>query len=98
MPQQPPDSDFVIPAPQPSASSLGTLSLRYVDGVAVLVANGGSTIPGELPVVYAGGNAIATYTLGTPITPMAATARSLDLSLDIHVPNCKIDEVIQVAS
>ncbi|WP_143687091.1 hypothetical protein [Streptomyces sp. TLI_171] len=92
------DSDYVIPATQPAAENLGTLSLRYVDGVAVLVVSGGNTIPGELAVVDANGTAIATYTPGAPSAPTAATAKSLDVALDISVPNYKIDDVIQAGA
>ncbi|MEU3048813.1 hypothetical protein ABZ705_20280 [Streptomyces sp. NPDC006984] len=83
-------ADVVIPATQPTTET-GTLSLRYVDGAAVLVVHGGNAIPGELPVVDANGNAVATYTPGKPSAP--TTARSLD----IEIPDYKIDDVIQAA-
>ncbi|MFF1796295.1 hypothetical protein ACFVXQ_19095, partial [Kitasatospora sp. NPDC058263] len=83
--------NLVIPTTQPTTET-GTLSLRYVDGAAVLVVTGGNAVPGELPVVDANGNAVATYTPGKPTAPTTAKY------LDIQIPDYKIDDVIQAAS
>jgi hypothetical protein len=80
-----------IPATQPAPDLPGTLSLRYQDGVPMLVVNGGNAVPETLVVVDGTGTAVAAYTAGPP--PARARVRQLD----ILVPDYKIDDVIQSA-
>ncbi|GHD36111.1 hypothetical protein GCM10010317_000020 [Streptomyces mirabilis] len=53
-----------IPAAEVNPEDVGTLSLRYVDGVPVLVVSGGSIIPASLTVVNESGSPIANYAAG----------------------------------
>ncbi|MCX4826040.1 hypothetical protein OG883_40930 [Streptomyces sp. NBC_01142] len=53
-----------IPATEVNPEDVGTLSLRYVDGVPVLVVSGGSIIPASLTVVNESGSPIAKYAAG----------------------------------
>ena len=80
-----------IPATQPVPDLPGTLSLRYQDGVPMLVVNGSNAVPETLVVVDGTGIAVAAYTAGPP--PVRARVRQLDIS----IPSYKIDDVIQSA-
>ncbi|UQA94918.1 hypothetical protein [Streptomyces halobius] len=55
-----------IPATEVKPEDIGSLSLRYVDGVPQLVVSGGTGIPADLTVVDASGSAVATYAAGPP--------------------------------
>lgn len=59
----------LIPAAEIKPEAIGALSVRYVDGQPVLVVNGGTVLPAELPVVNAQGTQVATYT-GTRPQPV----------------------------
>ena len=48
---------------------VGTLSLRYVDGVPQLVVSGGTVLPARLTVVDASGKAVGAYTAGPLSSP-----------------------------
>ncbi|MFD5504653.1 hypothetical protein ACFWJS_33930 [Streptomyces sp. NPDC127061] len=52
----------LIPADQVKPEDIGTLSIEYRDGWAVVVASGGTYIPAGLTVVDRIGNAVAVYT------------------------------------
>ncbi|MFF1904818.1 hypothetical protein [Kitasatospora sp. NPDC058218] len=54
----------VIPAEEVNPEDVGTLSLRYVDGVPQLVVSGGTVVPAGLTVVDGTGNAVAVYNAG----------------------------------
>ncbi|AUG78880.1 hypothetical protein ACWC98_21670 [Streptomyces goshikiensis] len=54
----------LIPADQVNPEDLGTLSLRYVDGVAQLVVSGGRAIPQTIAIVDYSGAPVAAYSAG----------------------------------
>ncbi|WP_328788782.1 hypothetical protein [Streptomyces sp. NBC_00273] len=56
----------IIPAGETKPEDLGTLSLRYVDGVPMLVVNGGTAVPAGLTVVDGAGNTVTTYVTSAP--------------------------------
>ncbi|MFJ1795553.1 hypothetical protein [Kitasatospora griseola] len=58
-----------IPMTEVKPEDVGTLSLRYVDGVPVLVVSGGKAIPVSLGVVNESGNPVAAYTAGAAPAP-----------------------------
>ncbi|MFD7536093.1 hypothetical protein [Streptomyces sp. NPDC059819] len=64
----------LIPASEVAPEEIGALSVRYVNGRAVLVASGGNKIPAVIPVVDGQGNPVADYVMG----PSSAT-RSYEL-------------------
>ena len=72
----------IIPPSDVKPEDVGTLSLRYVDGVPTVVITGGTAIPQSLAATDGAGNLIATYT-ATP----AIAARSLTVYgiLDVSV-------------
>lgn len=51
----------LISADQVNPEDFGTLSIRYMDGVPVIVVSGGTVIPGGIAVVDESGNAVAGY-------------------------------------
>lgn len=53
-----------IAATEVNPEDVGTLSLRYVDGVPVLVVSGGMVIPASLTVVNESGSPVANYAAG----------------------------------
>lgn len=67
----------LIPADQVKPEGVGTLSLRYLDGVAQLVVSGGAVIPGGITVVDASGNAVAGYTARSSSSQFIFTGFSL---------------------
>ncbi|WP_406399717.1 hypothetical protein OH805_11660 [Streptomyces sp. NBC_00879] len=54
----------IIPAAEVNPEDVGTLSLRYVDGVPQLVVSGGTVVPTGLTVLDSSGNVVALYTAG----------------------------------
>lgn len=64
----------LLPVAEVKPEDIGSLSLRYVDGVATLVASGGTLLPAELPVLDGQGNPVASFTGGPP--KVAVRARS----------------------
>ncbi len=56
----------VITAEDVKPEDVGTLSLRYVDGVAQLVVHGGTVLPAALTIGDEAENTVATYSAGTP--------------------------------
>jgi hypothetical protein len=54
----------LIPASEIKSEDVGTLSLRYVDGVPVLVVSGGRAVPASLTVVNESGSPVANYAAG----------------------------------
>ncbi|MFF4104376.1 hypothetical protein [Streptomyces sp. NPDC001903] len=73
----------LIPADQVKPEDIGTLSLRYVDGVPQLVVSSGTAIPAGLTVVDAAGNAVAAYTAAPLKT--APTARVADGYITLEI-------------
>ena len=70
-----------------------------MDGVAVLVVSGGNAIPARLSVVNSDGAVVAAYAAQAPAAPVQVAAKGAQAqSLDIDIPNYKIDDVIQAAS
>ncbi|MFB0631568.1 hypothetical protein [Streptomyces sp. AB3(2024)] len=65
-----------IPAAEVKPDDLGTLSLRYVEGVAQLVLSGGSVMPAGLTVVDGSGNAVAVYAASTAPAGVTVGARA----------------------
>lgn len=61
-----------VPASEVKPEDVATLSLRYVDGVPVLVVSGGNAVQASLAVVNESGEPIAAYTAGPAAN---ATAR-----------------------
>jgi hypothetical protein len=75
--QTPPEDSglTIIPAAEVKPEEVGTLSLRYVDGVAQLVVSGGTIVPAGLTVVDESGNPVAAYAAAPPV---ASQTRGLD--------------------
>ncbi|MEV7401994.1 hypothetical protein AB0N93_16610 [Streptomyces sp. NPDC091267] len=65
---------MLLPVAEVKPEDIGSLSLRYVDGVATLVVSGGTVLPAELPVLDGQGNAVASFSGGPP--KIALRARS----------------------
>ncbi|MFC8271144.1 hypothetical protein ACFUJR_01095 [Streptomyces sp. NPDC057271] len=68
-------TEFVITAEEVKPEDVGTLSLRYVDGVAQLVVSGGAVVPATLAVVDGDGKAVAAYTAGSVSAPARMSGR-----------------------
>ncbi|MBT2384439.1 hypothetical protein [Streptomyces sp. ISL-11] len=67
----------IIDVSEPKPEDVGTLSLRYVDGVPTLVVSGGEAVPVSLTVVNDSGAPVAAYVAGP-----AVKARSMSVDLD----------------
>ncbi|MCX5427695.1 hypothetical protein OHU11_08400 [Streptomyces sp. NBC_00257] len=64
----------LIPADQVKPEDIGTLSIEYRDGWAVVVASGGTYIPAGLTVVDRIGNAVAVYTATVDVGAVQAAS------------------------
>ncbi|WP_330261803.1 hypothetical protein [Streptomyces sp. NBC_00539] len=58
----------LVPVAEVKSEEVGTLSLRYVDGVPQLVVSGGKAFPANLAAVDGSGNQVATYAVGKAVT------------------------------
>lgn len=68
----------LLPVAEVKPEDIGSLSLRYVDGVATLVVSGGTVLPAELPVLDGQGNAVASFTGGPPKITLKARSAAAD--------------------
>ena len=100
----PEDISGRLEVPSSAAQTVGVATdLGSIAPTPVLVVTGGNVVPGQLVVVDAAGTAVASYTAGAPSAPatqqgdagIAPRVRSASFSLDIAVPDYKIDDVIQ---
>ncbi|MFJ6798923.1 hypothetical protein [Streptomyces sp. NPDC091268] len=90
-----------IPLTEIKPEDIGTLSLRYVDGVATLVVSGGTAVPSHLAMVDAEGNAIAVYENIPVPTNIAAVhpavkSQAFDRSYDIFEANVGLADFDEV--
>ncbi|MGP3636871.1 hypothetical protein ACTU45_26535 [Streptomyces sp. 24-1644] len=84
----------LIPAEQVKPGELGTLSLRYVDGMAQLVVSDGVVIPAGLTVVDGAGNAVAVYTAGVMAAPTGSKTMKIPVVLAEPEPVSEIETVV----
>lgn len=77
----------LAPVGETAEEIVGSLSLRYVGGTAVLVSTGGTMVPPRLPVVDGRGRLIGTYELPTPQTghtPARPGGHQIGLALELE--------------
>ncbi|MEU4730740.1 hypothetical protein [Streptomyces sp. NPDC023588] len=60
-----------VPVTEVKPEDMGTLSLRYVDGLPQLVVSGGKALPAGLMVVDESGAAVANYTASPGSAPQS---------------------------
>ncbi|WP_328622212.1 hypothetical protein [Streptomyces sp. NBC_00354] len=89
--EQPPALQIIdvtpVPASEVKPEDVGTLSLRYVDGVPQLVISGGRFAPAALTIVDPSGTPVATYTAG-PLPVM--TSRVLDTQNGLYTADMTV--------
>ncbi|PYC67786.1 hypothetical protein C7C46_30035 [Streptomyces tateyamensis] len=76
-----------VPVTEVKPEDIGTLSLRYVDGVAQLVVSGGTVIPATLAVVSGSGDNVATYEASKPVSSRSSS--NLNVCFVGHVDSGK---------
>lgn len=71
-----------VPVTEIKPEDIGSLSLRYVDGVPQLVVSGGTAIPAGLTVVDGAGNVVAAYAAGPAVQATARFGSTVGLNDD----------------
>ncbi|UGY94409.1 hypothetical protein [Streptomyces gobiensis] len=72
----------LIPATEVKPEDIGTLSLRYVDGVPQLVVNGGTHAPAQLVLVNAEGATVSVYQGLPPVQARSVTDKPFLLPIE----------------